>query len=65
MAAAACRSALALVGLRTVGALIARFGAIAECRRQAVVARETKERARRELSAAAAQERDLTKLPKR
>jgi IMP dehydrogenase/GMP reductase len=39
--------------------------AIAERRRQAVVERETKERTRRERSAAAARERDLTKLAKR
>jgi hypothetical protein len=55
----------ASAGLRTVGALLARSGALAERRRQAVVARETKERARRERSAAAARERDLTKLAKR
>ena len=55
----------ASASLRTVAALVARSSAIAEQRRQSVVARETKERARRERSAAAARERDLTKLAKR
>jgi hypothetical protein len=55
----------ASAGLRTVGALVARSGAMAEQRRQAVVARETEERARRAGAGAAARERDLAKLAKR